>query len=262
MLRETLFCSVSGLILAAGCLTVFPGCSGKTPSVVLPEIVAALPHDSSGFVQGLFYDNGVLYESLGLYGSSALRALDARSGALIKNVPLDPRYFGEGCAKMDGTIVQITWREQTALTWSLPEGLSAGPTLVYGGEGWGLTSDGKDFYMSNGSDTLYVRNNNFAIMMKIPVTSGGSPVKKLNELEWVKGRIFANVWYSDSVLEINPKNGKVERIVDCSELIKKEQPNSSESVLNGIAYDPGTKTFYLTGKRWKKIFVVKIPAVD
>jgi glutaminyl-peptide cyclotransferase len=249
-------------MLASGWLTVFLGCSGRTPRVVRPEIVASMPHDSTGFVQGLFYSGGRLYESLGLYGSSAMRVLDARSGAVIKNVPIDARYFGEGCAKMGGKVVQLTWREQTALTWSLPEGLSAGPTLVYGGEGWGLTSDGENYYMSNGSDTLYIRSSDFAIVRKIPVTAAGARAERLNELEWVKGRIFANVWYSDSILEINPKNGKVERIVDCGELVKRERPNSSECVLNGIAYDPETQKFYVTGKLWKKIFVVRIPSGD
>jgi glutamine cyclotransferase len=261
MIRKTLFCSVSGLFLALGCLAAFPGCSGKTPQVVLPEIVATLPHDSTGFVQGLFYDNGRLYESLGLYGQSVIRMFDATTGVLLKNVPLDSGYFGEGCAKMGETVVQLTWQEKTALTWSFAD-LSPGPALVYGGEGWGLTSDGTTFYMSDGSDTLFVRNKNFTIVRKIPVTSGGSPVEKLNELEYVSGKIYANVWYSDSILVINANSGKVEKIIDCRELTKKERPGSSENVLNGIAYNPETKDFYITGKRWKKMFVVKIPAVD
>jgi glutamine cyclotransferase len=160
---------------------------------------------------------------------------------------------------MENSIVQITWREQTALTYSLAD-VSPGTTLVYSGEGWGLTSDRKGFfYMSNGSDTIFVRNRSFTIVRKIPVTSQGLPVKNLNELEYAEGKIYANIWYSDTILEINPKNGHVERIVDCSELMKKERPASPECVLNGIAYNNETKDFYLTGKKWKNIFVVEIP---
>jgi glutamine cyclotransferase len=254
------FCSVTCLFFAFWYLLPLSGCSNRTPPVISPEIAAEIPHDSTAFVQGLFYDAGRLFESDGLYGQSALRVLDAQSGVLLKHVPLDPRYFGEGCAKMGETVVQLTWREKTALTWSLAD-LSPGPTLLYGGEGWGLTGDGTVFYLSNGSDTIYVRNKNFTIVRKIPVSAKGRPVSKLNELEYGEGKIYANVWYSDSILEINPDNGRVERIIDCSELVKKEGPASSECVLNGIAYDTGTKQFYLTGKKWKKIFLVKIAPV-
>jgi glutaminyl-peptide cyclotransferase len=249
---------IYGLFLAFWCLTAFPGCSGKRLSVIVPRIVAEIPHDSAAFVQGLFYYNGRLYESDGFYGKSALRMLDATTGARLKLVPLESRYFGEGCAKMENSIVQITWQEQTALTYSFA-GMSPGSTFMYSGEGWGLTGDGTLFYMSNGSDTIFVRNREFTIVRKIPVTLHGLPVKNLNELEYVKGTVFANVWYSDSVLEINPENGHVEKIIDCSSLVKKERPASPECVLNGIAYNQAIGKFYLTGKKWKKIFVVEIP---
>ena len=256
--RKSHYYPVPGLFLALWCLTAFPGCSGKTPPVIVPRIVAEIPHDSAAFVQGLFYHSGRLYESDGLYGKSAMRMLDAKTGELLKTVLLDPRYFGEGCAEMEGTIVQITWKEQTALTYSCAD-ISPGSTLVYSGEGWGLTGDGRYFYMSNGSDTIFVRNREFTIVRKIPVTSHGLPLKKINELEYVKGTIYANVWYSDSIREINPGNGRVERVIDCSALVKKEQPASSQCVLNGIAYCPADGRFYVTGKKWKNIFAVEIP---
>lgn len=246
------------LFFALGYLIALPGCSGKTPPVVFPEVVAEIPHDTSAFVQGLFYANGKLYESLGLYGQSALRVLNAQNGGLEKQVPLDSGYFGEGCAKMGEKIFQITWREQTVFTYSA-DSLASGPALVYGGEGWGMTNDGDVFYMSNGSDTIFVRNRSFTIVRKIPVTCQGLPVKKLNELEYVNGKIYANVWYTDSIFVINPKSGKVERVIDCSGLVRKERPNSSECVLNGIAYNSETGNFYITGKKWKNLFIVKIP---
>jgi glutamine cyclotransferase len=244
-------------VLLSGCCIFLSICCDKAPPVVFPEIAAEIPHDSAAFVQGLFHDGGRLYESDGLYGKSCLRVLDAQSGALLKHVPLEPRYFGEGCAKMGETVVQLTWREKTALTWSLAD-LSPGPALRYGGEGWGLTSGNGFYYMSNGSDTIFVRSKNFTIVRKIPVMSRGMPVRHLNELEFADGILYANVWYSDSIFAIDPKSGKVEKIIDCSELVKKEGPSSSECVLNGIAYNTGTKRFYLTGKKWKKIFIVHI----
>jgi glutamine cyclotransferase len=249
------FCSVTCLFSAFWYLLSLAGCSNKMPPVISPEIAAEIPHDSTAFVQGLFYDAGRLFESDGLYGQSALRMLDAQSGALLKHVPLEPRYFGEGCAKMGETVVQLTWQEKTALTWSLAD-LSPGPALLYGGEGWGLTGDGTVFYLSNGSDTVFVRDTNFTVVRKIQVTLRGMPVKNLNELEYVNGVLYANVWYSDSIFAINPKSGKVERIIDCSRLVEKEGPSSSECVLNGIAYNSETRGFYLTGKNWKKIFLV------
>jgi glutaminyl-peptide cyclotransferase len=245
------FSVLSGMIFFCG--------PGGQPPVITPRIITSFPHDSSSFTQGLFYDNGKLYESDGLYGKSALSILDAHSGALIKRVWLDTQVFAEGCAAIGRQLVQITWREQTAFTWSRAD-LSPGQPLMYSGEGWGLTSDGERWYMSNGSDTIVVRNRSFTIVGKIPVTVQGSPVKNINELEYVNGSIYANVWYSDSILEINPANGRVVRIIDCSELVKKELPVSSDNVLNGIAYDQGTKRFFLTGKKWKTIFVVEIPS--
>jgi glutamine cyclotransferase len=248
------------LVLLPGMLGTIVSCDGPdtAPPTVVPKIVAIIPHDSSVFTQGILYDGGRLYESGGLYGKSCIRALDARSGALIKGALLDNRFFGEGCAKMGDLLVQITWHEQTALTWSAAD-LTPGPSLIYSGEGWGLTTGEGLFYMSNGSDTIYVRNKSFSIVRTIPVRSQGRPVKNLNELEYVKGKIYANVWYANSILEINPRNGRVLRTIDCSGLVRQEQPGSPDCVLNGIAYDRETGRLYVTGKKWKNIFVVELP---
>jgi glutamine cyclotransferase len=239
-------------------LGVFVFCNGNAaPPTIKPHIVGTIPHDSTAFTQGIFFDRGKLYESDGLYGNSRICILDAQNGALIKAVPLDSRVFAEGCAKMGNAIVQISWREETAFSWSLAD-LTPGPLCIYSGQGWGLTSDEKYFYMSNGSDTIFVRNPRFTLERKIPVTLAGKPVRNLNELELVKGTLYANVWFSDSILEINLGNGHVTRILDCSELVKRENPQSSDFVLNGIAYNNKTGKFYLTGKKWKTIFIVDI----
>ncbi len=258
MERSNSSCVALSLLCVFICLIVSCGGSGGPPPTITPRIIETIPHDSSAFTQGFFYDDGRLYESDGLYGNSALRMLNTLNGAELMRVPLDSRFFAEGCAKIGKRLFQITWREQTAFTYSLAD-LTPGSSIIYSGQGWGLTSDGQLLYMSDGSDTITVRNEKFTIIRKIPVSSQGLPVKNLNELEYADGKICANVWYSDSILEINPKTGKVERIIDCSDLIKQEQPASSECVLNGIAYNPDTGTFYLTGKKWKKIFVVEIP---
>lgn len=229
---------------------------GAVPHVT-PRIVRTVPHDSLAFTQGLFYDDGRLYESTGLYGRSSLRILDAENGAKIRNQPV-ATVFAEGCARLGNELFQLTWQEHTAFVYSFPD-LTERRTTIYAGEGWGLASDGKQLYMSTGSDTLFVRDRDFAITRKIPVRANGQPVTRLNELEYVNGCVYANVWYTDHLLEINARNGNVSRIIDCAELVKKESPSSPENVLNGIAYNPQTREFYVTGKNWKTIFVVEIP---
>lgn len=235
---------------------VLPGNNDGIGSVA-PRIKAMIPHDSQAFTQGLFYDNGRLYESTGLYGKSSLRILDAATGGIVKNMPVE-KVFGEGCARLGDELFQITWQEQIAFVYSFPEPKEQ-KTFIYAGEGWGLTSDGRNLYMSTGSDTLFVRDKDFAVARKIPVRMNNQPVNRLNELEYVDGFIYANVWYTDYILQINAKSGKVVRKIDCSELVKKENPSSPENVLNGIAYNPQTADFYITGKNWKNIFIVEIP---
>jgi glutaminyl-peptide cyclotransferase len=232
------------------------GRNDNVPSVA-PHIKSTIPHDSQAFTQGLFYDNGRLYESTGLYGKSSLRILDASTGAIVKNMPVD-KVFAEGCTSLGNELYQITWQEDIAFVYTFP-GLKEQRTVIYAGEGWGLTSDGNYFYMSTGSDTLFVRDREFAVVRKIPVRMNHQPVNRLNELEYVDGFIYANVWYTDFILQINAKSGKVVRKIDCSALVKIENPSSQENVLNGIAYNPQSNDFYITGKNWKNIFVVEIP---
>jgi glutaminyl-peptide cyclotransferase len=252
---------VSVLIFFCGmsCQEQASSSSGGTAAVpcIAPRIKTAIPHASQVFTQGLFYDNGRLYESAGLYGKSSLRILDAATGTLVKKVPI-AKVFAEGCARLGNDVFQITWQEQIAFIYSFPE-LKEQRTIIYAGEGWGLTSDGKWLYMSTGSDTLFVRDKEFAVVRKIPVRMSNQPVARLNELEYVDGFIYANVWYTDYILQINPKSGNVVRKIDCSELVKKEDPSSPENVLNGIAYNSQTGDFFITGKNWKNIFVVDIP---
>jgi len=232
--------------------------SGSVPKIQ-PVILGTIPHDSAAFTQGLFYTDGVLYESDGLYGKSDIRRIDT-TGTVIQNQPV-PDVFAEGCALMGSRLFQITWREQTAIIYSMPS-LKPEGTLTYDGEGWGLTSDGTVFIMSNGSDTLYFRDSEFKIQRKLAVTLDGKPLANLNELEFARGNVFANVWFSDYIFEISPQNGKVLRIIDCTNIINMEKPRSEQNVLNGIAFVPRGNYFYITGKNWNNYYKVAIPPLN
>jgi glutamine cyclotransferase len=158
---------------------------------------------------------------------------------------------------MDSTLVQLSWREKAALVYSLPS-LKYVRSFSYDGEGWGLTASTASFYMSNGSDTLFIRNKKFSITKKVSVMLAGKKLSALNELEYVKGLVYANVWFDKSIYVIQPKTGSVIKIVDCSSLVAQNASLSDQDVLNGIAYNSTTGTFFLTGKNWRYIFEVKL----
>lgn len=236
-------------------------CSGKTDDynlkaveIIKPVIISVVPHDPSAFTQGLVYHGGKLYESTGIYGRSSIRIVDT-SGVVLqsRSVP----GFAEGCAFLNEKLYQLTWKEQVCFVYD--ESLRVTGEFSYGGEGWGLTSDPSGLIMSNGSDTLYFRDSQMRIVKRASVKKDGVPVKNLNELEYVNGKVYANVWFSDFVFEISPSDGTVLRIVDCSDLVAVEKPGSEENVLNGIAFVQSSGLFYITGKNWKNLFLVKIP---
>jgi glutaminyl-peptide cyclotransferase len=222
----------------------------------VPAVLRTIPHDTKAFTQGLFYHKGLLYESTGLYGQSSLRVIDPNDGNIIKNIPVAD-IFAEGCARMDSSIVQLSWREKAALVYSLPSLRPTG-SFSYDGEGWGLTASAGSFYMSNGSDTLFIRNKKFSITRKVSVIFAGKKLSALNELEYVKGLVYANVWFDKSIYVIQPKTGRVIKIVDCSSLAAQNASSSDQDVLNGIAYNNTRGTFFLTGKNWRYIFEVKM----
>ena len=231
---------------------------GKEPAIprTTPIVLRSIPHDTAAFTQGLFYCKRLLYESTGLYGRSSLRVLDPNNSRIVRNIPV-PDIFAEGCARMDSSLVQLSWREGGAAIYSFPS-LSLRGSFSYAGEGWGLTSDSVSFYMSNGSDTLYIRDKRFGVKKKLAVTLGGTPLTSLNELEYVKGLIYANVWFNNNIYVIRPSSGAVVRIVDCTTLVLQNASPSDQDVLNGIAYNNDTGTFYVTGKRWRYIFEVRM----
>ncbi len=258
---KTKICLLAVLLILAGCFSGLISCQNKPPlksspaALVRPRVIQTLPHDSLAFTQGLFFDNGLLYESTGLYGQSTLRVLDAKNGACMKKTALTDDVFAEGCARLGNKLLQLTWKEHIAVVYSFPD-LMPQRTTAYAGEGWGLTADSVFFYMSNGSDTITVRDSSFGIVRRIPVRLRNKALGRLNELEYARGKIFANVWYNDTIYAIDPATGSVTNIIDCSEIIRLEQPGSTECVLNGIGYDKKSGRFFITGKNWRHIFVV------
>jgi glutamine cyclotransferase len=200
-----------------------------------------------------------LYESSGLYGRSALYKKDLKSGKTLQEIRLGPRFFGEGCAAVGGKIYQLTWKEQTGFVYDLNTFREIGQ-FTYKGEGWGLTTDGRHLIMSNGSAALTVLDPvSFRVLKTIDVRDGDRPINALNELEYIKGEIWANVFMQDVIVRISPKTGKVLGWLDMNPLYKHLDGYRDLDVLNGIAYDAKTDRIFVTGKLWPAVFEMKRP---
>ncbi len=249
--RRDIFLLLSLLCLCSEKQKISP----ETVRIVKPVIINSVPHDSTAFTQGLLFRDGKLFESTGMVGQSTIRIVN--TNGMVERKKSLPEVFAEGCAFFKGLLYQITWTEQTCIVYNAD--LIILNTISYRGQGWGLTADSNSLIMSNGSDTLNFRDQNFKSIRKLPVTLNGKPLKNLNELEYADGKILANVWFSDFIYEISPQTGKVLKIIDCTELVDIEKPQSEDNVLNGIAFIPTESHFFLTGKNWKNMFLVKIP---
>lgn len=229
---------------------MLPG-TGMAASV---EILRDIPHDPGAFTQGLIFHQGRLYESTGKYGRSALRIIDPATGKLLKDIRLSPRYFGEGLSVCAGRLFQLTWKSEKCLVYDLE--LNKIQETGYLGQGWGLCRNATCFVMSDGSSRLSLRSlNNFKKHRELAVTFRSRPVPNLNELEWVRGKILANVWMKEVIAVIDPATGKVGKILDMSFL--RPRLSGRPGVLNGLAYDPDKDELYVTGKNWGKVFVVR-----
>jgi Glutamine cyclotransferase len=222
------------------------------------KVEETLPHDVSSYTQGLFFYNGELYESAGQYGESSFRKVDLKSGSVLKRENFARKYFNEGACVLDGRLYILTWREQTCFVYDINTWKKLG-TLPYTTEGWGLTTDGKSLIMSDGSSKIYFRDPiTFQVEREITVTHRGKSVLYLNELEYIKGEIWANVYGSDLILRINPKDGHVNSVINCSGLLPMSLRKPSTDVLNGIAYNEKTGYIYLTGKYWPKMYRITL----
>lgn len=246
-------------LAALACLLLATGCQ-SAPETLEPVVIARYPHDASAFTQGLVLEGGRFYESTGLYGQSSLREVIPETGEVLRSVPLEQQYFGEGLAHVDGRLIQLTWRSGVALVYDADTFERIG-SYRYDTEGWGLCWDGSDLYMSDGSATLYRRNaDTFVITGRVQVTDEGEPVALLNELECVGDSVYANVWQSDDIVRIDKNTGRVIATIDAARLLTDEERAALDpaAVLNGIAWNPTTERFYLTGKLWPTMYEVEL----
>ena len=219
------------------------------------DVLRTIPHDTTAYTQGLLWWRDKLYESTGQYGTSTLRRVHPDTGVVEQRIDIEPGYFGEGLARVDDRLIQLTWKAQRAFVYDLDSFAAIG-THRYVGEGWGLCHDGTRLIMSNGSDTLMFRDpGTFAAIGSVRVTLRGQPQPDLNELECVNDVVYANIWQHDEIVRVNPASGRVTHHIDAGGLLTQDDARGTD-VLNGIAYNADTDTFYLTGKLWPKMFEV------
>ncbi|MDQ6646084.1 MAG: glutaminyl-peptide cyclotransferase [Pseudomonadota bacterium] len=223
------------------------------------KVVQTFPHDTHAYTEGLFYKDGFLYESTGQVGQSTVRKVELKSGEVIQTHNVPSRYFGEGIVDWKGKLVQLTWQSETGFVYDLAS-FKQQRSFSYPGEGWALTRDDKHLYMSDGSPVLRILDpETLATTGSILVTADGKPVGNLNELEWVKGEIYANVWLTSHIARIDPATGHVVGWIDLTGLFDvKQTPQPSNDVLNGIAYDAKNDRLFVTGKCWPKLFEIKL----
>jgi glutamine cyclotransferase len=260
--------------------TATPSANQTPPPIELlvPEVLNTYPHDTSAFTEGLIYHDGLLYESAGETGQSNVREVELKTGKVLRQTLLSPDSFAEGLALVDDRLIQLTWREETAFIYDFAT-FKQVDTFNYTGEGWGLCYDGDVLWRSDGTDTLTAHDSQtFAPVRELPITyqgyslnqvatKNGRPLNLVNELECADGMIYANVWFTDYILRIDPTDGHVNGIIDASRLLTDDERTAvlalnTDNVLNGIAYNPDTQTFYLTGKDWPKLFEVQFTAVS
>ncbi|MBT8325947.1 MAG: glutaminyl-peptide cyclotransferase [Winogradskyella sp.] len=233
--------------------------NNSTPDIYTYTIVNTYPHDITSYTQGLELYNGKLYESTGQYGASKLREIDYRTGDVIRNINLDKALFGEGLTVLNETIYQLTWKSGLGFVYDL--NFEKTGSFKYGKskEGWGLCNDGKKLYKSDGTERIWTLNPDTLVEEDhIQVYTDKGKIPSLNELEWINGKIYANIYQRNGVAIINPETGAVEGVVDFSPLRKMVKQHDELDVLNGIAYNPESNTIFVTGKNWDKLFEVTI----
>jgi glutaminyl-peptide cyclotransferase len=242
---------LAALLLAAPAFAAIPTYSY--------QVIRAYPHDRTAFTEGLFYLDGALYESTGLEHQSAIRKESLATGKVLQSRELAPQYFGEGIVNWRGHLIQLTWRNQVGFIYDLASLRPLG-RFAYSGEGWALTQDGRQLIMSDGTpDIRFLDPVTLKEVRRITVTADGAPVHDLNELEWVKGEILANIWMTNTIARIDPASGKVVGWIDLTGLLKPaEISGDRDDVLNGIAYDAKGDRLFVTGKRWPKLFQIRL----
>jgi glutaminyl-peptide cyclotransferase len=223
------------------------------------EVVHTYPHDPGAFTEGLFYLNGFLYESTGLEGHSTVRKVRLETGEVLKQHVVPAQYFGEGIVNWDGHLIQLTWQSHVGFVYDL-QTLKLQREFHYEGEGWALTKDGAQIFMSDGTPEIRLLNPQTLLPTgRLSVNLDGKPVRNINELEWVKGELLANVWQTNFILRIDPHDGHVLGVINASGLLSPSDPVSGpDAVLNGIAYDAQGDRLFVTGKNWPKLFEIRV----
>ena len=253
--------------LALSCFQCQAGANSDRPAnteapAVVPkygyQIVNIWPHDSNAFTQGLILMDGKLLESTGQEGSSSLRSVELETGKILKKVDVPEPYFAEGIAVLNGKVYQLTWQHKLGFIYDL-QNLQRIGEFNYDGEGWGLTTDGKSLILSDGSSRLrFIDPSSFQVTKTINVLDGKTPVRELNELEFVQGEIYANIWHDDRIATIDPQSGRVNSWIDLTGLMPREELQDPEAVLNGIAYDQANNKLFVTGKLWPRLFEIRV----
>jgi glutaminyl-peptide cyclotransferase len=222
------------------------------------EVLKTYPHDILSFTEGLYFEDGYMYESTGLYGHSWLKKVELSTGKTVREKPLDGIYFGEGMTILNNEIYQLTWKESTGFVYD-KESFSVKKTFFHEKEGWGLTTDGQQLIMSNGTATLNFLNPvDFGKTKTLTVTIGRMQIPMINELEYIDGMIYANIWLTSIIIIISPQDGKVQGWLNLSSNIKIKPPGCLGCVANGIAYDDQEKVIYITGKSWPNLYSIKL----
>jgi glutaminyl-peptide cyclotransferase len=264
-LRRSLFSFVK-LVCASLLLCSFAAASAANRAAPVDgyKIIHVYPHDPSAFTQGLIYLDGLLYEGTGLKGRSSIRAVDLKSGKVLQHFDLPSQYFGEGLTNWGSTLVELTWQAHEGFVYDRFT-LRLLRTFNYSGEGWGLTHDTRSLILSDGTAYLrFLDPRTFAQIGRIRVTDDGKPVDNLNELEYIHGEIYANIWNTNRIARISPRTGNVIRWIDLTGLLPPDETDEvrdDNAVLNGIAYDEKGDRLFVTGKLWPKLFEIEeVPA--
>jgi glutaminyl-peptide cyclotransferase len=259
-LPDTLYDTMR-FLLVAGAL-VLASCGPSTEAGSIPvygyEVIHTYHHDPLAFTQGLVYFNGVLYEGTGLNDQSSIRKVRLETGEVLQKRDVPGQYFGEGIVNWKDRLLEITWKTEVGFIYDL-ESFEPKGQFHYTGQGWGLTQDGKRIIMSDGTAELrFLDPETQAEQGRVRVTADGRPVAELNELEWVKGEVYANIWQTDRIARIDPVSGKVVGWIDLANLLPPSDHTGQTDVLNGIAYDAQGDRLFVTGKRWPKLFEIKL----
>ena len=222
------------------------------------EVVHTWPHDRGAFTQGLIFQDGNLLESTGQVGRSSLRRVEVETGKLLQKVDVLPPYFAEGITLLKGKIYQLTWQQQVGFIYEAGTFEKIGE-FHYAGEGWGLANDGQSLILSDGSDRIrFLDPANFEVRKTIAVVDGRSAINELNELEYVQGEIYANIWHANRIARIDPQSGSVVGWIDMTGILALGEVSDEEAVLNGIAYDETNRRLFVTGKLWPKLFEIRL----